>query len=39
MTLHTLCMAELGKADGALTCCSLLFEWEGGQKGQREGQG
>ncbi|EFJ42483.1 hypothetical protein VOLCADRAFT_107179 [Volvox carteri f. nagariensis] len=25
MTLHTLSMSELAKADGALTCCSLLF--------------
>ncbi|KAG2433871.1 hypothetical protein HXX76_008224 [Chlamydomonas incerta] len=26
LTLHTLLMAELAKADGALTCCSLLFK-------------
>ncbi|GIL54387.1 hypothetical protein Vafri_9800 [Volvox africanus] len=26
MQLHTLSMSELAKADGALTCCSLLFE-------------
>jgi hypothetical protein len=25
LQLHTLCMSELAKADGALTCCSLLF--------------
>lgn len=26
LVLHTLCMAELIKADGALTCCSVLFK-------------
>lgn len=25
LALHTLCMSELMKADGALTCCSVLF--------------
>ncbi|KAG2486482.1 hypothetical protein HYH03_014786 [Edaphochlamys debaryana] len=38
LTLHTLCMSELAKADGALTCCSILFEAPAGQQ-QQEQQG
>ena len=28
--MHTLCMSELAKADGALTCCSILIGAPGG---------
>ncbi|KXZ53259.1 hypothetical protein GPECTOR_7g1153 [Gonium pectorale] len=35
MELHTLCMGELAKADGALTCCSILFEAPDKQQQQR----
>ncbi|MEW5314782.1 MAG: hypothetical protein WDW38_006252 [Sanguina aurantia] len=33
LVLHTLCMAELIKADGALTCCSVLFKLQTAQAG------
>ncbi|KAG2446476.1 hypothetical protein HYH02_008467 [Chlamydomonas schloesseri] len=36
LRLHTLCMAELAKADGALTCCSLLFKGPGEEEGGEE---
>ncbi|PNW76117.1 hypothetical protein CHLRE_12g547150v5 [Chlamydomonas reinhardtii] len=36
LTLHTLGMAELAKADGALTCCSLLFKGPPGRMEETE---